>query len=87
MIADNFAVESNPLSATPNDLGPGTRCPWLPLHEHCLFKIGVPLAELWHLSELADWLREHARNHFLLTAPPFRMPGAVGSPVSLIATV
>ena len=27
--------------------------PALPLHEHCLFKLGVPLGELWYLTELA----------------------------------
>ena len=30
--------------------------------------------------ELARWLRAHKRNRFLLTAPPLRLPGAVGSP-------
>ena len=33
------------------------------------------------------WLREHGRSRFLLTAPPLRMPGVVGSPVTPIATV
>ena len=27
----------------------------LPLHEHCLFKLGVNLGELWHLTPLATW--------------------------------
>ena len=47
----------------------------------------MPLAELWYLKDLADWLHEHGRSRFLLTAPPLRMPGAVGSPVTPIATV
>jgi hypothetical protein len=47
----------------------------------------VPLGELWYLHELATWLREHGRSRFLLTAPPLRLPGAVGSPVTPIATV
>ena len=57
------------------------------MHHHCLFKLGVPLAELWYLKTLADWLHGQGRNRFLLTAPPLRMPGAVGSPVTPIATV
>jgi hypothetical protein len=57
------------------------------LHEHCLFKLGVPLGELWWLGDLARWLREHGRSRFLLTAPPLRLPGAVGSPVTPVATV
>ena len=33
------------------------------------------------------WLREHGRSRFLLTAPPLRLPGIVGSPLTPIATV
>jgi hypothetical protein len=40
-----------------------------------------------HLHELASWLRAHDRSRFLLTAPPLRMPGVVGSPVTPVATV
>ncbi|MGE8633929.1 MAG: cyclase family protein, partial [Achromobacter piechaudii] len=79
--ADNYAVESYPARTS----GPGHSI--LPLHHHCLFKLGVPLAELWYLKDLADWLHANGRNRFLLTAPPLRMPGAVGSPVTPIATV
>ena len=39
------------------------------------------------LCDLAAWLRAHERTRFLLTAQPLRMPGAVGSPVTPIATV
>ena len=79
--ADNYAVENYPAPTS----GPGHSI--LPLHHHCLFKLGVPLAELWYLKDLAQWLFDHKRHHFLLTAPPLRMPGAVGSPVTPIATV
>lgn len=81
LISDNFAVEVEP--ARPAE---GAR-PALPLHEHCLFKVGVNLGELWYLSPLADWLRAHGRSRFLLTAPPLRLPGAVGSPATPVATV
>ena len=81
LIADNFAVEAYP--ARPGE----GRCAALPLHEHCLFKLGVHLGELWFLTELAHWLREHHRSRFLLTAPPLRLPGAVGSPTTPVATV
>jgi hypothetical protein len=47
----------------------------------------MPLGELWYLRDLAAWLRAHGRTRFLLTAPPLRLPGAVGSPVSGVATV
>lgn len=82
--ADNYAVEAFP--AEPADPTDGC-CSMLPLHEHCLFKTGVMLGELWHLTPLADWLRDAGRSRFLLTAPPLRLPGAVGSPVTPVATV
>jgi kynurenine formamidase len=84
LLADNPAVELVvPKVTTPTPM----RRPRLPLHEHCLFKNGIHLGELWFLTELATWLRRHRRNRFLLTAPPLRLPGAVGSPATPIATV
>jgi kynurenine formamidase len=83
IIADNYAVELIQTSLT--DPLPRKQ-PWLPLHEHCLFKNGIHLGEMFYLSELARWLREHERSRFLLTAPPLRLPGAVGSPATPVAT-
>jgi kynurenine formamidase len=80
LISDNFAVERYP-----NKSGTGRRA-LLPLHELCLFKLGIPLGELWWLGDLKDHLRGQNRTRFLLTAPPLRLPGAVGSPVTPIAT-
>jgi len=82
LIADNYAVELIPSSP----FKPIAHAA-MPLHEHCLFKNGVHLGELWYLTELARWLREHDRYRFLLTAPPLRLPGAVGSPATPVATV
>jgi hypothetical protein len=82
LISDNYAVEASP--AGPCDHDP---CAALPLHAHCLFRLGVYLGELWYLTELADWLRANKRSRFLLTAPPLRLPGAVGSPATPVGTV
>ena len=79
--ADNTAVELYP--ALPVE-GPAAI---LPLHEHCLFKLGVPLGELWYTQDLAHALREAGRSAFLLTAPPLHLPGAAGSPLNPIATI
>jgi kynurenine formamidase len=80
LIADNYAVEGwAEASPEPHTL--------LPIHNLCLFKLGIPLGELWYLHELATWLREHNRNRFLLTAPPLRLPGAAGGPLTPVATV
>ncbi len=81
LIADNYAVER-----VPSRSGEGRR-PFLPLHQLCLFKLGIPLGEIWWLTDLANYLRENGRNRFFLTAPPLRLPGAVGSPVTPVATV
>jgi kynurenine formamidase len=80
--ADNYAVEERRQALPEGQTGP-----LLPLHEHCLFKLGIPLGEMWYLSDLAGWLRRHGRHAFLLTAPPLHLPGAVGSPANPIATV
>jgi len=81
IIADNYAVEVYPAAK-----GEGC-CAALPLHEHCLFKLGIHLGELWHLTPLSNWLKANNRTRFFLTAPPLRLPGAVGSPANPVATV
>jgi hypothetical protein len=82
LISDNYAVELIPTS-----LSKPRPAAIMPLHEHCIFKNGIHLGEMWYLTQLAGWLREHKRGRFLLTAPPLRLPGAVGSPATPIATV
>lgn len=79
--ADNFAVEAIPAAPAPKP------CAAMPLHELCLFKLGVHLGEMWNLTPLAEWLRANGRSRFLLTAPPLRIPGAAGSPANGLATV
>lgn len=83
--ADNLAVERS--STLGIDPGLCHRGPGLPLHEHCLFKLGIHLGELWYLTHLAAWLHVHRRSRFLLTAPPLRLPGAAGAPTTPVATV
>jgi kynurenine formamidase len=81
LCADNYAVEAYPAAEKSGKKS------LLPLHHHCLFKLGIPLGELWFLRDLAEWLHENKRSRFMLTAPPLRLPGAVGSPVTPVATV
>ncbi|MGE4243120.1 cyclase family protein [Ramlibacter sp.] len=83
MMSDNATVEYRH-AFSPVTHGRGS---YLPLHEHCLFKLGMPLGEMWNLGDLARYLRQVKRSAFLLTAPPLRLPGAVGSPASPVATV
>lgn len=81
--ADNLAVETLESFFVP--CGHGSSM--LPIHELCLFKLGIHLGELWHMAELKRWLRVNGRSAFLLTAPPWKLPGSVGSPVNPVATV
>src|SRR5262245_33946900 len=83
LVADNIAVEGMIHMSMDEDQ---SRHSYLPIHHLCLFRLGVPLGELWYLDALAAWLRAHGRSRFLLTAPPLRLPGAVGSPLTPIAT-
>jgi kynurenine formamidase len=82
LIADNPAVEAydpNLQETGPHGL--------LPVHDRCLFKLGIHLGELWWLTDLAHYLSATGRHSFFLTAPPLRLPGAVGSPTTPVATV
>jgi len=79
--ADNHAVEQR------NHTLDRPSGPLLPLHEQCLFKLGLPLGELWYLTALAGWLKANGRHAFFLTAAPMNLPGLVGAPVNPIATV
>ena len=82
LVSDNMAVEDTHYPGRPDD----DNCR-LPIHRHCLFVLGVHLGEIWYLSALKRALRERDRHAFLLTAPPLRLPGAVGSPATPIATL
>lgn len=81
LAADNYAVEAFPPARALHGE------PALPLHRLCLFELGVHLGELWWLGDLAAHLKTQGRSRFLLTAPPLRLPGATGSPVSPLATL
>lgn len=83
LASDNESVELLPVNHVP----PCHEGPLFPLHDLCLFRLGIPLGELFLLSDLADWLRAAGRSRFLFTAPPLRLPGAVGSPVTGVGTV
>jgi kynurenine formamidase len=83
LIADNFAVEGFQTESTPRR----SRFPGLPIHRRCIVELGIHLGELWYLTELNNWLKAHKRSRFFLTAPPLRLPGSFGSPMTPVATV
>ena len=83
LVSDNRAVEYEH-GGLPEGMGRG---PALPIHEHCLFKLGIHLGEMWYFTEIAEWLAANNRYRFFLTAPPLFLPGAVGSPANPVRTV
>jgi len=82
LISDNEAVEGFDLSQQPDE----TEF-LFPLHDCCLFRLGIHLGEMWWLKDLAEYLDQGVRHAFMLTAPPLRLPGAAGSPATPVATV
>lgn len=83
LVSDNRAVEfEHGARAEGVARGPG-----LPIHELCLFKLGIHLGEMWYFTEIAEWLAANNRYRFFITAPPLHLPGAVGSPANPIGTV
>jgi kynurenine formamidase len=79
--ADNFAVEAL------QQRGRADHFAGLPIHRRCLTELGIHLGELWLLTPLNNWLKAHRRSRFLLTAPPLRLPGSFGSPLTPVGTV
>jgi kynurenine formamidase len=74
--ADNVAVEggAEPVEGM-----------FLPMHCLCLRDMGMMLGEIWDFEGLAADCAVDGRYEFLLTAPPLRVTGAVGSPLNPIA--
>ena len=56
-----------------------------PVHVELLVHQGVPLGEIWDFEELAKDCAADGAYEFLLIAPPLRIVGGVGSPLSPIA--
>jgi len=81
---DTFAVEVLPvvedspfLTTAPEDRGM--------MHQELIAKLGVPLGELWNLTELAQHSRRTGRWDALVTVKPLHLTGGVGSPANATA--
>src|SRR5690625_6733572 len=75
--SDNLAVE-----ATGNQPVEGSRGSNLPLHDLCLFRLGIHLGELWYMAELAKWLNINNRTRLLFTEPSLRFIVVYGTQLS-----
>ncbi|HLN16947.1 MAG TPA: cyclase family protein [Acidimicrobiales bacterium] len=76
VVSDNFAIEVLPAAE-----GQGM----LPLHCVLIRDLGMTLGEIFNLEELAEDCAADGVYEFFLVAPPLRITGAVGSPLSPIA--
>lgn len=76
--ADNLMVEDP-------DPGNGVEGTFLPMHMLCLRDMGLMLGEYWDLGPLAADCAADGIYEFQLVAPPLKVVGAVGAPVSPIA--
>lgn len=56
-----------------------------PLHQVTIPNLGLTIGEMWDLEELGEHCATLSRYEFLLSAPPLRITGAVGSPVNPVA--
>jgi kynurenine formamidase len=56
-----------------------------PLHQVSIPNIGLTIGEMWDLEELSEACLDRGSFEFLLSAPPLKITGAVGSPVSPVA--
>lgn len=81
---DTFAVEVLPvvpdspyLDTAPEDAGM--------MHQELIAKLGVPLGELWHLTELVEDSRRTGRWDALVVVKPLHLVGGVGSPPNATA--
>jgi kynurenine formamidase len=76
--ADNLMVEDP-------DPANGVDGTFLPMHMLCLRDMGLMLGEFWDLGGLAADCAADGVYEFQLIAPPLKVIGAVGAPVSPIA--
>jgi kynurenine formamidase len=81
---DTFAVEVLPvvddsafLDSAPEDHGM--------MHQELIAKLGVPLGELWNLTDLTSHSRRTGRWEALVTVKPLHLTGGVGSPANALA--
>ncbi|POX35996.1 hypothetical protein C3486_35890, partial [Streptomyces sp. Ru73] len=84
MATDTFAVEVLPVlpgsdfrDSAPEDDGM--------MHQELIAKLGLPLGELWNLTELAGDCRTTGRWDSLVTVKPLHLTGGVGSPANATA--
>ena len=83
--ADNLGVEAIPFDPEGVKLVSDIGFKGFPVHAELLVHQGVALGEIWNFEELAKDCDADGVYEFMLIAPPLRIVGGVGSPLSPIA--
>ncbi|KUI11343.1 cyclase [Mycobacterium sp. GA-1285] len=82
---DVAAVAADNLMVEDPDPANGVEGTFLPMHMICLRDMGLMFGEYWDLTGLAADCAADGVYEFQLVAPPLKVVGAVGAPVSPIA--
>jgi kynurenine formamidase len=82
---DNLAVEAIPFDPEGVKLVNDVGFKGFPVHVELLVHQGVSLGEIWDFEELAKDCEADGVYEFMLIAPPLRIVGGVGSPLSPLA--
>ena len=83
--ADNLGVEAIPFDPEGVKLVSDIGFKGFPVHAELLVHQGVALGEIWNFEELAKDCDADGVYEFMLIAPPLRIVGGVGSPLSPLA--
>jgi kynurenine formamidase len=81
---DTFAVEVLPVVADSPFLGTAPEDHGM-MHQELIAKLGVPLGELWNLTDLTEHSRRTGRWEALVVVKPLHLTGGVGSPANATA--
>jgi kynurenine formamidase len=82
---DNLGVEAIPFDPEGVKLVNDVGFKGFPVHAELLVHQGVSLGEIWNFEELAEDCNADGVYEFMLIAPPLRIVGGVGSPLSPLA--
>jgi kynurenine formamidase len=82
---DNLGVEAIPFDPEGVKLVNDVGFKGFPVYAELLVYQGVSLGEIWNFEELAEDCNADGVYEFMLIAPPLRIVGGVGSPLSPLA--
>ncbi|MFC1607230.1 cyclase family protein [Candidatus Latescibacterota bacterium] len=85
LVMDNTGIEPIPFDPLASEKVLMNRSKSWPMHVEFLVNMGMPLGELFDFEELAVDCSDDGQYEFMFIAPPLRIVGGVGSPLSPVA--